>query len=197
MGWTGIYTDEPTADVIRREFTWSNENGSCRIVDMARVGTTYYAAVALAKKDNPVLIWGCVILTRREKGEVIIKEIGEECGPCETDCPERILNLLSPLPADDTTYAAKWRQSCRERLAERAKQNGAAKKVASGTVIKFAVPMKFTDGSTGDTFRVCQVGRRVTFMRLGDNGYVCGPYRITRWRQREYSIVNQEMEVAS
>ncbi len=37
-------------------------------------------------------------------------------GPCEADCPQSILDLLTPT---DRPYAVKWRARCRENAATR------------------------------------------------------------------------------
>ena len=37
------------------------------------------------------------------------KDVDETCGPCECDCPEKILKLLTPTTNE---YALRWRESC-------------------------------------------------------------------------------------
>jgi hypothetical protein len=100
-------------------------------------------------------------------------------GPVESECPERILNLLTET---DSEYAQNWRARCRARLAERAGKP----KVTVGSTIKFAQPLSFTDGATEDTFEV-QRGRGATFhFRATRTGRL---YRIPNYKMRDYRVV--------
>src|SRR3546814_19605923 len=47
------------------------------------------------------------------------KDMDETMGPCEADCPARILDLLTPT---DKEYAREWRARCCANLARRARQ---------------------------------------------------------------------------
>lgn len=43
------------------------------------------------------------------------KDMGESCGPCVYDCPERILKQSTNM----SSYAVKWRQACRDKRKEK------------------------------------------------------------------------------
>lgn len=80
-------------------FEGKNENGQ----------KAFY--VALKKlEDNSVI--ACVILTRRNNGQVAVKVIGESEGPCYYEAPASFINLLTPA---STLEGAWWRNRCLEK----------------------------------------------------------------------------------
>ena len=95
-------------------------------------------------------------------------------GPYYYDCPERILDLLTP-PTSES--ASEWRAKCREAI-ERRK---ARPRISKGMTIEFTHPLHFTDGSSNSVF---------TFLsrnRFRDpRGWTV---RITDWAKREYVVV--------
>jgi hypothetical protein len=111
--------------------------------------TQYYAAVQRTnKKTGEVQIWASAIMVKfyRESWSLcaatVYKEMDESMGPNINECPEKILNLLSPTTSE---YAIAWRKECRERIAKRKKLN---KMLVHGNLIKFKNPIKFTNGYT-------------------------------------------------
>lgn len=121
MGWI-IYSDrEPIADPkaeCDRLYTWSNVDGSGRVLESAIVGNTWYGAVEVVKPsgdrnlvshevENRQVIAGVCLIQRRPFG---YKDMTEHVGPCEDRCPRSILERLTPL-SDDTRhgYARDWR----------------------------------------------------------------------------------------
>ncbi len=97
-------------------------------------------------------------------------------GPCEAECPARILDLLTPT---DKEYALDWRKRCRANLERR------GRKLSDGDRLRLPEPMKFSDGHIGQEFIVARRGRRL-LLRDPDTG---GYYRITRLMERAWSIV--------
>lgn len=71
------------------------------------------------------------------------KSMTEHCGPFEVDCPEHILDMLTPT-GDERSLA--WRKNCRDRIALR------RRKITDGMKIKFDQPITFQDGYSGDEF---------------------------------------------
>ncbi|KAK0349864.1 hypothetical protein LTR94_031350, partial [Friedmanniomyces endolithicus] len=86
-----------------------------RILDSAIVGlTTYYAAAQVTRDGTGGEVFAIVCLVRwnaRSKdGEHFgYKDMEESMGPCEDDCPERILRLLT---SSDSESALQWRRRC-------------------------------------------------------------------------------------
>src|SRR3546814_2261595 len=64
------------------------------------------------------------------------KDMDETMGPCEADCPARILDLLTPT---DKEYAREWRARCCANLERRARQ------LADGDRIRLPEPMTFSE----------------------------------------------------
>ena len=72
------------------------------------VGRTFYAAAE--RKDEPGEVFALVILTERRGFRFGYKTMDEGMGPCESECPPEILDLLSPTTSE---YALAWRARCR------------------------------------------------------------------------------------
>jgi hypothetical protein len=182
MGSTGRYTDKSTKDVVVDELTFETEDGhGGRVLDIARVGSCYYVAWERRSPER-TFVMGVVVIVSRKADYVVTKVVTEDMGPCDSNAPARILDLLSPLEAfDGGEYAARWRQRCRDRSAVRSRPAP-----NSGAVVRFREPIKFTDGATLDTFRFHKNGRKIRFVHP-DNAYA--QYRITRWQDREFDVL--------
>jgi hypothetical protein len=107
-------------------------------------------------------------------------EMDEVENPYYYNCPERILNMLDPLP-DEPFYdgARKWRAECRKRLELRK----TARTLKHGDTITFSGnPIRFSNGDEHSTFTVVRNGRKLYF-RHGFRDYA-----IRNWREREFVI---------
>ena len=103
MGWTFLHLNTTPEDYIRSMYTW----GTNECLDVAKVGNTYYAAVR-----SDAGIFAHVVLTSRHNRDYFnfgYKPISEDSGPCETQCPARILKLLTPTEHE---WAKEWRRKC-------------------------------------------------------------------------------------
>ena len=97
-------------------------------------GETYMAV------RNPTgYVFGLVVLTRYSKGEFCYKFVDETMGPYQTQCPERILDLLSDPPTNE--HAKQWREECRKAAVVAAR----AKSLVRGDVVGFSVRLRFGD----------------------------------------------------
>jgi hypothetical protein len=83
------------------------------------------------------------------------KPIYEFAGPVESECPERILNKLSPLSeieatgdyaGDSIKWAQEWRNRCKESIAF-------SKRLSKGEVVKTKNPISFTSGAEYQYFK--------------------------------------------
>jgi hypothetical protein len=129
------------------------------------------------------------------------KDMDETMGPNESECPRKILDLLSPL--DDLygppfigplkqyqsrpgQYARDWRARCEDRLARRA----AAPKVRKGTRIRLPEPLRFTNGAEYQTFTY--TGKGVQFEVEGAVNAYGYPLvvRIRKWRDRQFEVLD-------
>lgn len=122
MGWD--FTSENVTDPKRYllgEFAgWRNAHGGISaVVESEMVGTTWYAAIRDTDANGEqVSVWALVCLTERRGGPYPFgyKAMGEDEGPVASHCPKRILELLTPLGENASTYAAEWRARCERNL---------------------------------------------------------------------------------
>lgn len=137
MGWTwtyGITGCEVSSQVLR---SYAFESDTVRSEVLAHsiqvVRGVAYLAVRCTPKAKDGYTFG-------------IKEMDESAGPCEQECPARILDLLSPLPEapaegrDPHEYARGWRQHCRENLSNKAKTRKALK---AGAIVTTPHPLRW------------------------------------------------------
>jgi len=177
MGWT--YTYKPKTVSVREffeeRFNYTEENGKygkildCAVVNLREAYIAYEIGDAQGKKEVIAVV--CV-LDHNPNGccNFGYKDMDETMGPYRYNCPERILNLLTPT---ENELAKKWREKCWERI--RAKK--ARPRLKKGMVIKFAKPIVFRSGREEDTFRVVDP-RRLIFESAG-KGYF-GNFRLSR-----------------
>ena len=112
MGWlymrslAGYATPKAYLDA---QFTYDRDTGSSRVLASSLVGRrTYYAAVEwVPAASGEREVWGLVCLVRynpRDREGLVFgyKDMSESMGPCESECPARILDLLT---ATQNTYA--------------------------------------------------------------------------------------------
>lgn len=156
-----------------------------RILKSACIGNrTYYAAAESYDEHGASLeIFAVVCLVRwnpRSKSNEHFgyKDMTEHMGPSEANCPAGILDLLT---TSDDPCALDWRRRCHANLRRRSRQ------VPDGALIRFAEPMKFTDGTEHSEFRVKREGRKIILSPNG--GY--GRYAISRLMERNFEIVRE------
>ncbi len=183
MGWTGYHRTpgESDRDHLARELcTFADGRVGWTILDSTTVKGTFYAAVRVEEAGagfSPAgTVFGLVVLQQRRRGyeNYYRKEIEESSGPGDFDCPDRILDLLSPT---ESQWALEWRAACRTRNAVKRSRP----KIRKGDLIRFARPLTFTSGATFDTFRFVE---RSTFSADGRL------FRIPSWRDRDYEVAS-------
>lgn len=141
MGWISTYKPkgEPLLDFFIREgiFTWSEDcPNKYRVLDSALVNMrTFYAAIEQVNKETGKrIVWAAIVLVRHypkdPRYNISWKDMDEGCGPYETNCPERILKLLTPT---DNEYALGWRAACWSNIEKRK----ARKSLPPGTRLKY------------------------------------------------------------
>lgn len=102
---------------LRERFECDDEHCRIRVLDSAVVaGSTAYAAMEWVMKDNDRRqVLGVVLrldYVTAPRGETVVAhEAIESMLPSDTDCPYRILRLLS---STDDPQALEWRQRCRD-----------------------------------------------------------------------------------
>lgn len=130
MGWTGISvwsnpTQKQRKEILDSEFTWFdyNSNKGGEVIKSSMVNNVYYGAIQSYKKDeneNKTIlnIFGIVCLTQFRDHEFMFKDMSEDMGPYEYNCPFSILQKLSPIPNNGTgdIWAKEWRNKCLETI---------------------------------------------------------------------------------
>lgn len=174
MGWTG--THRPRGQSLKDFFQEQWGSGTNTILDFATVKrSTCYAAV---QNNQTGEVFGVVILVKYSRDyhyNITYKDMDETMGPNESECPARILALLSPTTHK---YALAWRERCRANLAKPVPKYG--------DVIRFDAPLHFTNGWEDDTFTVERYGQRGKCYISKNHGFRA---QITNIKQRKFSIV--------
>jgi hypothetical protein len=172
------------------------EDGTSPVVDISVVGTVGY--VAYRTREDTIV--GVVVLTARQRGHFNFgtKMMDEHMGPYNFDCPARILDKLSPLPAEAVAKAetpeptdfreyeggdvsaARWRKKCRERAAQKKE----AVQLQPGDTIIFPEPLSFGKYGTYSRFTYQKMGNRTVFVPVDTNL----PCTITHWRLRQFTV---------
>lgn len=152
MGWT--YRHKPASvsakDEIIEELSCDNDAARWVVLAISMKGGVAYAATELIRKfKNGKLnmktrkVFATVVLTGYARNDYYnfgTKVIDESMGPCECECPVKILDLLTPTERE---YELDWRAACRANAAK-----PKAPTLVEGDVIKFKDPLSF--GSNGN-----------------------------------------------
>ena len=159
MGWTYTYRGSTSVkEFLADRINCENENGKWLILDIAivRIRTAYMAVEILRRSKETgqldtatrKVVAFVFLLDYRPSDpdyDMGYKDMDESMGPYESECPERILQLLSPT---DHEYALAWRQRCRDNIEKRK-----SFKLRKDAVIETR-PISFIDGRTRSRFRV-------------------------------------------
>ena len=178
MGW--LYQNEPLrhekpVDYFRRELTFSRDGMSSTVLDAAAVRGTVYAAVRNTNYPVPgadYVYCAVILFKNNERDGFGYKDMCESMGPCEVDCPDRIMKLLTPVEQiPNPSYTADWR----ERVAAAKERRKTTAKLKPGDVIKLRHDATF--GKTGvvaSEFHVLHFRKRTPiFEPIGFPGFLC------------------------
>lgn len=192
MGWLSMRDttpfDTPRA-YLDDQFTYTRDDHRLTVLKSAMVGNTYYGAAERVEADGKRAVFGIVCLTfsrpAAPDGYTFgYKDMTEHMGPCESECPAAILDLLTNIEGE---WPNAWRARCRAHLVERRLRN-AKPTPKPGQTIVFDEPMRFSDGRDRTRFEV--VGNpkgRTPLFRDPDTRAIC---RIPAFRKRSYRLIN-------
>lgn len=133
-----------------------------RVLETSYKMPVFYAAVETVNKETGNRrVWAAVIKVTHTRGDYgfCYKDMDESMGPCEANCPAKILDLLTPT---DSERANEWRARCRSNLdvaAERKKHLAPGVLLAYGEK-RLTVIEKLPHGylrvkdELGDTYRM-------------------------------------------
>jgi hypothetical protein len=185
MGWlymTNLKGHKTPKAYLDDQFTFAGEHADLRVLRSALVHMKrYYVAVERTDENGKRHVFAVVCLVnynlRAKEGFIFgYKDMDESMGPCETDCPAAILDLLTETNSE---WAKQWRERCRKRLQK--------KTPVAGETIVLAAPLRFTDGAVLSRFRIVehQGRRRKKRLFLSECG---GFYRLRNLKDLEYTI---------
>ena len=143
--------------------------GTDRVLKSTMVGTVYYGAC----KVNENKVVGVVALTKASRWEIGFKLMDESMNPFCYDCPDSILDLLTPT---DYEESLKWREECRKR-----NKKPKLSQLGVGSVIRFTCPCRTTYYNEGQTvtlvkqIQTIRAGRRNTYKWVSDGLYSWKP----------------------
>lgn len=179
MGWSWEHKSRgiKVTDLIRDNLTWESDTSknTCLDVALVRLRTAYAAVERIDKATGEREVWAAVFLLGYAPNDYYnfgYKDMSESMGPCEAECPERILKQLTPT---DSEWANQWREKCWENLKKRKAVNALLK---VGGRYKLTRTVAFVDGAELDDVVVERLkGQYVTVTRPG--GW--GRYRLPRY----------------
>jgi hypothetical protein len=186
MGW--LYRNEPIDDplaYLKAKYNYDCETHTLQTLDGARVRNTVYLAVrSTDKKTGHSFVFAAVIMiSNTKKSGFGYKDMSESMGPCQCDCPDRIMRLLPPLAdVPSPGYTADWRarvaaqktarRERRQQLAVLQYSGGWALRI--GAVVTLPTPARFRGGSAASSFRLAYFCRRTPiFEALDRPGFHC------------------------
>lgn len=170
MGWTYLTKNDgqSVTDVFEELCTFESGGYRSRLLDCAVVSLfTAYAAIervtiATGKKQTYALV--CLLdHAPGERHNFGYKDIDEDMGPYEDQCPERILELLTPT---ENPRAIEWRGKCWERIERRKKYPP----LKTGSYLVLDKPLEFADGQKRRVFYIKDARRRIFL--ASPNGYL-------------------------
>lgn len=160
MGWL-FHNDrlrsQTPAEYITQHFSSETDTHKAIVLATATVHRTIYGAIRNEIKTSSVAYVFCgVFLFKNNKRDGFgYKDIDETMGPCEVDCPDRIMRLLSPVEdIPNPGYAEQWRAEVAAAKQRRAKARKQAKSFSPGDTIRLSHPAHFPkSGIAADTFK--------------------------------------------
>jgi hypothetical protein len=176
------------------QFSYTRSGVTSKVLKSALVGMrVYYAAIEhIRHEKDEHMVFAAVCLVRynprdREGFVFGYKDMDETVGPNESNCPEAILDLLTPT---EYPYAQAWRNRCRENAAVR-RALSSKPSPRPGQTIVFDQPLSFSDGRSLDRFEVVANPRshRTMLFRATDSARL---YRITNVKKRAYRLLGPD-----
>ena len=149
MGWTETHYPKGMKfiDFVKEEFEYYNKKRKLTILDAALLKRRegYVACEAINKETGERIVFAVAMMIRWHKGyyNICYKDMDESMGPNISNCPERILKLLTPTKYE---YAIEWRKRCWDNIKKKKELRKIWKKINPGTKLKFKNKLHFVNG---------------------------------------------------
>lgn len=179
MGWTSLHRAKGTTN---EEWFLDHFDRGTVIHACGTVNNVFYAAVETARE--PGRIWAYIALTHwspKEHFNFSYKDMTETSGPGATEAPTSVLNLLTPT---DNPTALEWREACHQNQAQRKALRG----MLDGDQVTLVIPLRFTDGTTRDTFTIRRRPTRGKATRAVLTNEWGTTYRVSGWQRMVTTI---------
>lgn len=184
MGWT--YTHKTPGTSVKAffedRFNYDNDNYALTVIDCAAYLNVAYLAIEQIKKatnDREVFAVVCLIHYQHNSYYNFgYKDMEESMGPIKSNCPERILKLLTPTNHE---WAKEWRKRCWANL----QKKKSLPRLKKDMIIEFETPIEFVGGSKGTIFKVMDPQKRIfaRWLEMHGIGVFSEPrYKISRSR---------------
>lgn len=185
MGWLVAdrpLTHETPADYLTRLYTNETDAARSQVLAASQVGRAVYMAVRHTHRTGEhagrAYTFAAVILVFNNAKDGFGRKSMSECsGPCEVDCPARIMALLSPVEEiPDPGSAADWRERVAAAVTARQEAAAAAQRFRPGQRLHLTEPLGFQKGKVIATeFEVVStpVGRRGPIFRPVGQTFLC------------------------
>ena len=178
MGW--LYQRDPIDNplaYLKAKYNYDCDTHTLQTLDGGRVRNTIYLAVkSTDKKTRCSFVFAAVILiSNTRKHGFGYKDMDETMGPCECDCPQRIMHLLSPLDEiPHPGYTAEWRARVAARHDERHQQRQRRNSLRIGSTVTLQTAVRFPGGATATAFCVAYFRRKTPiFLSLDGPEFYC------------------------
>lgn len=128
------------------------------------------AYIAYKTPEGKVMGLVCLIKYSRDYCNFGYKPIEESMGPCESDCPKRILDQLSPVEDLYTGKMLEWSREWRKRCRANIEKQKRKAKLQPGRVYQVNQDVRFTNGlelKPGDRIVCLDAKRRVFYPESG------------------------------
>ncbi len=187
MGWlfhNDMLQSQTPAEYIAEQYSRETDVYRVNVLATATVGGTIYAAIRNEIKGAcaAYVFCGVFLFKNNKKDGFGYKSMDEAMGPCEVDCPDRIMRLLSPVEdIPNPGYAAEWRANV---TAAKRRRLAARKQAASfrqGDRIRLRHPAQFgKTGISADAFTFIEYRKRTpVFAPLSHPHFLCRLSRAT------------------
>ena len=181
MGWlfsNQMLTHQTPAQYVEQHFTNETDARKQTVLAASAVGGAIYAAIRHEiKATSQSYVFCAVILFRNNRKDGFgTKDMDETAGPCDVDCPDRIMKLLSPIDQIPSPgYAADWRARVAAAKEKRKAFRDKSSRLVPGAILRLPHPVSFCNGAvSADAFRLIEFhGRTAVFAPLSRPGFLC------------------------
>lgn len=135
MGWFGGFFGDKESVVQACLKPWRNEERrvSCKVIEHSLSGSTLWSVREITHEDTGETERFIELdLIKYRSGEYMYKQLEETCGPVETNCPLKFLDMVE----DPGSYATEWRQRVREYHSMQNERRKMLKRIVPGCTLR-------------------------------------------------------------